>query len=56
MKYQVIAINEQGEYVGYEKDVFETEIEAETFIGIEGTQIEANNVEFHVLKLMNGTD
>jgi hypothetical protein len=56
MKYQVIAINEQGEYVGYEKDIFKTEIEAETFIGIEGTQMEADNVEFHILKLMNETD
>jgi hypothetical protein len=53
MKYQVIAINVDGEYVGYSDDIFDTEEEAGTFIGIESTQIEMDAVEkFIIVKLI----
>lgn len=53
MKYQVIAVNDEGEYVGYKNDIFDTEIEASTFIGIEITQIESDDIKFHIVKLID---
>jgi len=57
MKYQVIALNTDGEYCGYEKDIFDTKAEAETFIATESTQMESNNVEeFIVVMLLDKDD
>ena len=52
MKYQVIGLNEDGSYVGYKQDVFDTQLEADTFIGIEMTQIQEENVELIIVKLI----
>ena len=56
MKYQVIAINGDGEYIGYKDDVFDSKEEAETFINIEYTQLFDETAEFVIVKLIEEND
>lgn len=55
MKFQVIAINEEGEYVGYKQDVFKTQKEAEKYI--KGIFKELLGIqEFHIVKIIEKGD
>lgn len=53
MKYQVFGINIDGEYITYKDDIFNTKKEAQNFINIEKENIQIDNVELKIMKVID---
>lgn len=58
MKFQVIGINEEGEYVGYNTDIFNTQELADQHIKecVEEVEHHGLDVEFHIVKIIEKGD